>query len=445
MGALYGLSLFIACCLSPLLAHAATYHVAQSGGSDSNACGAAQNPGTAKATIGAGVGCLSGGDTLIIHAGIYPEFANGIIPSGSQGNPTTIKANGNAFLGTGERAILRPPGVGGFTSVMKITGHDIVIDGLVLDGSNNTNVVIGIDTTNGTLQNSEIMGMGPIPQDGNGAACVDLFAGQGGGFNTVLHNKIHDCQNSGDDPNGLSTHCIYMHSSNNVIDGNDIYNCGNHGIQQFNGSANGLSSNNNVIRNNRIHESGARAILLSSGSGNVAYNNIVYNNGFRKPGGGRGSLACTDGSNNQFYNNTSYGNAEAGLRAGPYGASGTVFRNNIVFHNGSDQVQTDGSNGTEDDHNLLGTDPKFVNAAGQDFHLQPSSPAIRAGTPVSVVTTDADGLPRGNPPQLGAFESAGASASLGTSAASAATPTITIPPAPLHFRVAMPMSTGMAQ
>jgi len=390
------LTLLLCLVLAPTLVHAATYHTAQSGGSDNNSCSAAQNAGSVKATVGAGIACLSGGDTLIVHAGIYPEQISNTIPSGSQGAPTVVKGNGNPAQGTGERAILKPPPLGGYTSVVKLKGSYVVIDGLVLDGINNKNVVIGLEGPNNTLQNSEIMNMGPIPHDGNGAACVDFF----GNSSTVRGNKVHDCQNSGDDPNGLSTHCLYIHSSNNVIDGNDIFNCGSHGIQQYNGTG---GSNNNVIRNNRVHESGARGILLSSGNNNVAYNNIVYGNGFTKPGGGKGALGCTDGMNNQFYNNTVYGNGTVAFRVGPYGANGTVFRSNISYSNQGD-FQTDGSSGTVDDHNLLSTDPKFVNANGRDFHLQSGSPAINAGVAVSVVTTDYDGTTRANPPEIGAYE-----------------------------------------
>jgi len=398
--------LILALTVCPGLVQATTFHVAQSGGSDGNSCSAAQNANTAKLTIGAGIGCLSGGDTLIIHAGTYPEqIHDHTIPSGSSGAPTIVKGNGNPAQGTGERAIIRTPPLGGYQSVMATSGHDIMIDGLVLDGINNKNVVLEFaGGPNLTLQNSEIMNMGPIPNDGNGAACVDLVVE--GGNNRVIHNKIHDCQNSGDDPNGLSTHCIYTHGNNNTVDGNEIFNCGNHGIQQFNNPGSGITSNGNTFKNNRIYNCAARGILLSSGDNNIAYNNIIYNSGFNKPGGGRGALACTDGNNNQFYNNTVYGNL-VGLRAGPQGPNGTVFRNNIVFNNNTD-FQTDGSNGTVDDHNLLGVNPLFVNAGAGDFHVQSNSPASNAGVAVSIVTTDFDGNTRGNPPELGAFEIGGA-------------------------------------
>jgi hypothetical protein len=50
------------------------------------------------------------------------------------------------------------------------------------------------------------------------------------------------------------------------------------------------------------------------------------------------------------------------------------------------------------DHNLLGVNPQFVNAAGADFHLKANSPAIDAGVVISGLSF------KGAAPDLGAFE-----------------------------------------
>ena len=63
---------------------------------------------------------------------------------------------------------------------------------------------------------------------------------------------------------------------------------------------------------------------------------------------------------------------------------------------GSRRVCTN-SGGT---HDLVSRPPQYVNAAGHDFHLQPTSPVIDQGTNV--------GLPfNGSAPDMGAFESGG--------------------------------------
>src|SRR5438477_12176503 len=82
-----------------LSAWATTYYVAPSG-SDGASCASAQNTLTPKQTINAGIGCLSGGDTLIVKAGTYNETIPDTIPSGVAGAYTTVKSEvkGGAIL-----------------------------------------------------------------------------------------------------------------------------------------------------------------------------------------------------------------------------------------------------------------------------------------------------------------------------------------------------------
>ena len=58
----------------------------------------------------------------------------------------------------------------------------------------------------------------------------------------------------------------------------------------------------------------------------------------------------------------------------------------------------------ETTQNNITTDPTFVGAT--DFHLQAGSPCINAGiaTGHAFITTDYDGQPVGNPPEIGAYE-----------------------------------------
>ncbi len=57
-------------------------------------------------------------------------------------------------------------------------------------------------------------------------------------------------------------------------------------------------------------------------------------------------------------------------------------------------------------HNLVNVDPLFVNAAGNDYHLQASSPAKEKGTDLSgeIPAFDRDGNPRTPPWSIGAYE-----------------------------------------
>jgi parallel beta-helix repeat protein len=158
---------------------------------------------------------------------------------------------------------------------------------------------------------------------------------------------------------------------------------------------------NNVVRNNDVHDNarlGQRGdgIILSAGSGNVAYNNLVYRN--------NNGIVIWD-SNNYVYNNTIVANG-VGISVGGFGgsASSTTVRNNIVYNNSSD-YQNNGT-GTTADHNLIGVNPMFMNAAAADFRLQQGSPAIDGGVAVSGVTVDIRGLvrPQGATLDIGAYE-----------------------------------------
>jgi len=86
-------------------------------------------------------------------------------------------------------------------------------------------------------------------------------------------------------------------------------------------------------------------------------------------------------------------------------SSNAIIQNNLLYANGSQQIYNYGVNSVID-HNLVDTDPYFVNAAAGDFHLQPGSPAIDAGIRVEVVTVDLDGThrPQGLSYDIGAFE-----------------------------------------
>jgi hypothetical protein len=86
------------------------------------------------------------------------------------------------------------------------------------------------------------------------------------------------------------------------------------------------------------------------------------------------------------------------------GTTNNIVRNNIVI-GGRLGVLVDAGIATSLSNNLT-TDPKFVNAAGADFHLQADSPAIDAGIAIAEVTTDFDGVarPQGAAYDIGAYE-----------------------------------------
>jgi parallel beta-helix repeat protein len=359
------------------------YYVAPTG-SDDNSCTVAQSVSRPKRTINAAVACLAPGSTLYIRGGVYAETLFDVIPSGnSWTDPVTIAAY------PGEQVTLRPAG-GDQVIHIESSHHHIVIDGLILDGANVALEVMKItyrsDPADAAhhirVQNSELMNA-----PGQGILVTQ------GGFNELVNLKVHD--------NGRTDfeHGFYISSDNNLIDHCTIYRNAGWGVHVF-----GSSPRANTVTNNRIHDN-ARAGARGPGIGlygpdNIAFNNIVWKN--------NGGIEIDTAANVGVYNNTLYDNnggngQHPGINLGSI--SGVTIRNNIVNRNFQDDA-FQAANGASSDHNLVGTDPLFVDAGAANFHVGSASPAIDAGVTIPLVTTDADGLirPRGKAYDLGAFE-----------------------------------------
>jgi hypothetical protein len=301
---------------------AATYYAAKTG-SDSNSCIQAQSVATPKLTIAGGLACLAAGDTLIIKAGTYLEGIDEkqIVSGRSSSAWTTIQAAPH------ETVILRPfRGVGASGNVMYVNRKaNVKIEGLVLDGGfvSGQGIYVNTGSNNIVMQNLEVKGA-----PGN---CIAI---QGGTNSTqVVNSKIHDCGADRLD------HGIYLTGSNNLVEGNEIYNISGHGIHLW--SKFSPENNNNVIRYNYIHDNGSRGILIGSGKSNVAHDNTVRNNGTKTREGGIaiGNKGPTD---NHVYNNTIYANAGACVRILRGSRSSKVY-NNTCWQNSNDTVTDDGS------------------------------------------------------------------------------------------------------
>lgn len=157
---------------------------------------------------------------------------------------------------------------------------------------------------------------------------------------------------------------------------------------------------NPIIRNNTIVKN--RAVGgdagASGGGGNGA-------------NGGDGNSGAISGNNatiinNVITDNVSQGGA-AGGGAGGTGSPGTgtnggisgfgTIDHNLIYNN---TPSTGGSNGT----NVVTSDPLYYSSAAENYHIPSASPARAAGTATNAPATDYDGVPRPNPPSIGAFE-----------------------------------------
>jgi hypothetical protein len=366
--------------LRPTHRHPVSYFVAPSG-SDAN-------PGTETRpfrTLAQGVSVLTPGDTLYVLSGTYAEALIHSIPPGtSWDSPVTVAA------APGHTVTLKPnPGAGW---VLHFQGPQqyIIIDGLILDAINVVYDAVKITAGGGAAHHIRLIDC-EVKNSPNQGILVTQFAD----FNEFIDLNVHDNGNSGYD------HGLYISTSRNVVEGSAIHHNSGYGVHIYNGYA-GQRADNNIVRNNRIFDNGyvegGAGIILGSGDGNTAYNNLVWNNyeGIR--------IAYGDPSNTGVYNNTVYNNSTYGIYIHE-DSSGTVICNNLLHANDHPEIQNSGMKSVFD-HNLVGTDPKFVNAPTGDFSLQPGSPAIDAGVTLDAVTQDIFGThrPQGTAYDIGAFE-----------------------------------------
>jgi hypothetical protein len=362
--------------LSPRAATAATYYVATTG-NDANGGTQAQP----FRTIAKGLTVLRAGDTLYLRGGTYQEGIDTLqnaIPSGtSWSNPVTIGAY------PGETVTLNAPvNINGYGSTVY---QYIIVDGLILDGRGVNQVGVFIGGSNAhhiRVQNSEVKNhskMGVQAYD-----TTDL---------EYIRLKVHD--------NGTDRlkHGFYIAIKNALIDECDIYNNSGLGIRIYNSSCTTNDcADNTTIRNSSIHDNrGDGGVTLNHGRNILFSNNLVYNN---LNGVG---VAYGNPTNTQIYNNTIYNHPQGDGISLTSVAASTVIKNNILYQN-SRAIQDQGV-GTVVSKNLT-TDPKFMNAAANDFRLQATSPAIDAGIALSAVLTDLKGIsrPQGAGYDIGAYE-----------------------------------------
>jgi parallel beta-helix repeat protein len=245
----------------------------------------------------------------------------------------------------------------------------------------------------------------------------------GSGDNNIIRNNIvHD----------VDTGIMLSSNEDSLVYNNTVYNIISEALYNYCWILHGEGHARNKWFNNVVHDAGwavyesarkSDSYGICPSSGHEYYNNLFYNIGvstYRKP------FYFYGVTGTKFYHNTVYINFGYDAITFISGATGAEIKNNIISIAGGklpviidalsqagasidynlyhDRTAVLGS-GTEA-HSLYDQDPLFSNAAGGNFHLTESSPAIDKGVNLGI-NTDMEGnvRPQGAGYDMGAYES----------------------------------------
>lgn len=347
------------------------------------------------------------------------SFSGGLAidDSGVEGNPIIFTS-----YGTGEKPIIRNSGQ--WSSCVRIVADWVIVEGLFLEGAHEAGVFIARGADNNLVQDCEVTDVG-------------IGVAVRGEHNLVTGNHVHDLHMVRNTPGGDDDYGavgIWFFDSNNEASYNILAACKAPSYDY--GFDGGVFEFYGVADNNYFHHNwGTRSNYGFEVSGGSANNNVVAYNVLVDNGGGVAALHIHEGGygsdvqNFRFENNVVVETQNAAYSVFWFSDTPTadtlIMRNNI-FRIDRTQYVFNRSSFTHD-HNLyhvlsesthmshrdsfvagegeLFADPLFVDAAGEDFHLQVDSPAIDAGVELGY-SIDYEGrpVPVGAAPDIGAFE-----------------------------------------
>src|SRR6266436_502085 len=348
------------------------------------------NPGTSGQpfrTLQQAANVVSPGDGVLVNDGVYTGGATvlGINRSGTATNWIVFRAVhrwGAIIDGQNNSS----------SAGVSVSGNYIAVEGFEIRGMSRS----GMDAYNGNelvaashdvrLARNHIHDIGRIcTDDTGGRAGIDAYAS-----NMVIEeNVIHDIGRLSPGEQGCQPSTTNWQNHD-------------HGI--YHGVGDSIIVRNNLMYRN-IH---GWSYHRYSGPGATARGLYIVNNTFAVPNPDKQGQIVIAGvtnnlviENNVFYQPNTTGIWFDAADGGTW--SGALVANNLS----TNAVSWPSVSGLTSVGNIENTDPKFVNAAGFDFHLAVGSPDVDAGITVLSVLKDLDGVlrPLGLGYDIGAYES----------------------------------------
>jgi len=399
----------------PASASAATFYVATDG-DDGNS----GDMGAPWQTLQHAADSVTAGDTVIVRPGAYAGF--NLEESGADGMPITFSAEDGVEI-TSENPET-PDGI-------NLEGASwVVLEGFTVNGMERAGLRT-VTAEHVTLRNNQ----------GNANGSWGILTGFVDDL-LIEHNRMSGSidehgiyvSNSGDRPVirnnvlfGNAANGLHMNGdaeqggdgiiSNALVEGNVLYSNGMSGGSGIN--CDGVQDS--LIVNNLIYDAHASGIsLYQIDGGGPASNNRIINNTVVIADDGRWALNIqNDSSGTTVYNNvflSLHPSRGAIDLCGPGCLSGFTSDYNVVVDvftpDDSDFISlTEWQTATGQDMNSIvaDSDAVFVDAAGGDYHLSDTSPALDSGTSTEAPASDLDGnqRPFGDAVDIGAYEACG--------------------------------------
>ncbi len=435
--------------------------------------GSDRNPGTNNRpfkTIQKAADVVKPGDVVLIKRGIYREQVK-ITRSGSANKMIKFKAypgdelkaivEGKTFLVL-QSSHIEISGLK-VQNIPRISGPTV---GIYVEGPAKNIIIKNNHTYNTFGSGIGVWGVGHKKNPGNFENIRNL---------KILNNKVEKACNKG------WNECITV--SNGIVDfeikGNEIFNGGDP-INGGEGIDVKLGAKNGIIADNYIHDLTRRGIYLDANGGAefakpVIKNIKVYNNVSRN-NNGHGMAIMTEGIGDVFnidiYNNVFYENRDDGLMIYKHPVGSGIIHNIRVYNNtmvahkrhgfllafpgsynikaynnilyDNDRSDYKVSNGMIfKSNNLIGVNPKFVNASAGNFRLKPGSPAINGGASRRAPIVDILGKRRTGKPDIGAYEFSGRSNNRENTALENTSIQVKLSPNPVSRQMSLDLSTYM--